>query len=195
MTLSININPEITLGDIISAISVLIALAAVMTTLWFENKRHKEVVFKEIYQQLELASIELFRFESENEELVTLLWEENKINEIKEGTASYFIYTNYVCQYLNLFEMSVRFKVEKVMPDDVFGSWITWIFDVCSAPGFKEVWQHCKYNYIEELRVVINKGLIILQKEQPVELSKNEFFQFMAQRYRSEIILKWLSAE
>lgn len=194
MILAYNFNPEITLGDIISAISVMIALMAVLTTLWFENKRHKEVAFKEIYQQLELASIELFRFESGNKHLVDLIWMESK-KEISSDPAEHFILTNYVCQYLNLFEMAVRFKKEKVMPDDVFGSWITWVFDLCSAPGFKKIWMHCKYNYISDLRIVINAGIHIAEKELPEHEARVEFFHFMAEKYKSELILKWFETE
>ncbi len=190
-----NFNPEVTLGDIISAISVLIALTAVLTTLWFENKRHKDVVFKEIYQQLELASIDLFRFESANKDLVSLLWETNNKKELSTDSADYFVFTDYVCQYLNLFEMAVRFKNEKVMPDDVFGSWITWIYELCTAPGFKKIWTHCKYNYISDFRIVINTGIKIYEKDLPAQEAKEDFFRFMAEKYSSETILNWFKTE
>lgn len=67
-------------ADLALLIGLLIQLAgfiAVIVIFLAQNKLNKRVIKREIYQRLELASIDLFRFELENPELTWRLYDEN----------------------------------------------------------------------------------------------------------------------
>ncbi|NVO09103.1 MAG: GNAT family N-acetyltransferase [Bacteroidales bacterium] len=177
-------NSNIDLGQIATAISLLIAVLTFIIKERSDIKRELRIANRETYQKLELASIDLFRFDAINIELSSILWGDY---EIPLDSGKRYAYLNYVCQILNLFEMSIRFKKEKVMPAEVFGSWVIWYYDLCERKNFKPIWSDVKMNYTCDLRKIIEKGICDAK-----EGRKKDFFAYVAREVNYNQIAKWL---
>ena len=98
-----------------------------------KSDQSNRIAQQEIYQTLELQSIELFRFEAANQLLVDMLWTNS---DLPVRHADRYQVKQYICQMLNLFEMAYRFRVHGIMPPDVFGSWVIWIWELSGRPVF-----------------------------------------------------------
>jgi hypothetical protein len=82
------------------------------------------------------------------------------------------------------------------MPPDVFGSWVIWFYDLCAADNFPSIWQDEKFNYLPDLREIMDNCILIIgrQKERGTpDDACEQFFEFMATRFKDEIIRSWLS--
>jgi len=102
----------------------------------------------------------------------------------------------YVTQVLNLFEIAVRFRKQNIMPSDVFGSWVIWFYDLCTADNFPSIWQDVRLNYLADLREIMDKCILLIeqQKERGTpDDAREQFFDFMATRFKDEVIRSWLS--
>ncbi len=146
-------------NGIAQLLGIIIAAILVVTTNSINAKRDRETTHQQIYQNLELASIDLFRFENnpETRSLISAVWADG---DVALNDVDRYRVQEYVCQFLNLFEMGVRFRRDDVMPHDVFGSWLIWIWELCGRPVFQALWEKdLKWNYIELLRNVISDGI------------------------------------
>lgn len=139
--------------------SIIVATAALLFQSRYQVSKEIAADGREIYQRLELASIDLFRFEAEQKELIRPLWEAGV--SVPPGDTEQVVFQNYVCQNLNLHEMAIRFRKGKIMPDEVFDSWIAWFWTLSNAPGFSKVWEDVREDYIAELQNTYNKGIEI----------------------------------
>lgn len=155
-------------GDFTSLVSVvaplaqmagiLIAALGVVVANIFTSQQEQKAASRAIYQKLEFGSIELFRFEADHPDLVQLLWFNDGSATMDEQQAHHF--EQYVCQYLNLFEMAVRLRIDRVMPPDIFASWVPWMYDLCRLPAFARLWRGgLRTHYIGTFRGLIDKGV------------------------------------
>lgn len=131
---------------------------AVITIFILQNRLHNRASKREIYQRLELASIDLFRFEIENSELTWRLYNEDY--EIpSEATREYREMINHVTQIVNLFEMIVKFRNEKIVNNKIFTSWIAWFWEMTQLKNFVKIWNEINLHYIDELKFIIETGI------------------------------------
>lgn len=132
-------------------------LALILITV-LQHQATKTVTKREIYQRLELASIDLFRFEFEHSERVFVLYSED---ETLPPTKSrqYRDVLNHVTQILNLFEMIVMFRREKIISPAIFASWVAWFWDMSQTPNFVIIWKDNSSNYTRELQFVLDSGV------------------------------------
>ena len=82
------------------------------------------------------------------------------------------------------------------MPPDVFGSWVIWFYDLCSADNFPAVWEDLRFNYLPDLRDIMDTCISIIaqQKRQGTpDAARKQFFDFMATRFEDDIIKSWLT--
>ena len=186
-----NINlTEISIDTIIQAISIIGAALTFVFAQSIEKKKDRKQANKESYQQLEFASIDLFRFEAENIELIRPIWEENR--EIpSKNTAEYIVLMNYVCQMLNLFEMAIKFRKDKTLLPEVFGTWIAWFQLLVMSPGFHEIWKDVRMDYLPELREIMDSGILIAKQETDKDLCKSNFYQFVSSVIKCDTISEW----
>lgn len=190
--MQLDFDGTITLDTLITSCSVLVAIVTFVVTHIVTRHRDRKVANREIYQQLELASNELFRFEGTNKELTVPLWDNNAALP-PEKTPAYNAFMNYVCQILNLFEMAIRFRREHIMPVDAFGSWVTWYYDVCSQRNFAPLWQTIRFNYTRDLRTVIDHGVALArQHATDSEAGRVTFFAYVAKQLNCPVIRDWL---
>lgn len=177
----------ISIDTIIQAISILAATLTFVIAQAIEKKKDRKQANRESYQQLEFASIDLFRFEAENIDLIRPIWEEDR--EIPDkNTAEYIVLMNYVCQILNLFEMALKFRRDKTLLPEVFGTWVAWFQLLICSPGFREIWKDVRMDYLPELREIMDGGIRITQQETDEDRTKEQFYQLISSVIRYDVI-------
>lgn len=181
---------QITPDTLVQIAAVMVAVTTFVIAQWAEGKRDREVANREIYQRLELASNDLFRFEAQNPDLIRPLWEEGAVTP-KEGTAEHMVAMNYVSQILNLFEMAIRFRKENVLNPEIFGTWVAWFWSVASAPGFKWYWSCSRTDYLPTIRQVMDKGLELATSPLPEEEARRSFYAQIAEIFDCPDIRGW----
>lgn len=153
---------ELDLGSIASILSIVAAALAIIISNRQQAYKELQATRDQIYQQLEIESINLFRFEVENVELTRVTWDDTvTFDELKKDNSKAYQVLQHLCQILNLFEMAVRFKRDGIAHEDVFKSWEAWIFDLCKSSIFLNYWyiEGVRKNYIELFQNIIDEGL------------------------------------
>jgi hypothetical protein len=147
---------------------------------------------QQLYQTLEIQSILLFRFENDNEDRVRSLWKKDLAPTDK---IEQFCVKEYICQILNLFEMAVRFQLQGVLPRNVFGSWVIWMWELCTREVFHQYWldkDDLPFNYLSELRGIVNTGIAIAQSCGECERNKRQyFFDAVSQELNCPEVRNW----
>ncbi|MDR0655821.1 MAG: GNAT family N-acetyltransferase [Treponema sp.] len=156
-------------------LAAMIALASFVYT----SKRQREIEKNSMYQQLELASIDCFRWESSNRsELSRIRQEYPNVSDEDE-----ILLETYCTQVMNLFELCIHNETKRTLPGKVFGSWLPWIYEFANAPGFDKIWSEIKLNYIPECRKVIeyaiknNERMFIIGICKKFHLKTNEWLE------------------
>ncbi|WP_321515860.1 GNAT family N-acetyltransferase [Marinifilum fragile] len=190
-----NINlTTISIDTIIQAFSIIAAALTFVIAQAFQKKKDRTQANRESYQQLEFASIDLFRFEAENIDLIRPIWEDDK--EIpNQNTAEYVVLMNYVCQMLNLFEMALKFRRDKTLLPEVFGTWIAWFQLLICAPGFRIIWKDVRMDYLPELREIMDGGIEIVQKETNDDQIEAKFHQLVSSILKCDMISNWVESK
>lgn len=181
---------QITPDTLVQIAALLVAVVTFVIAQGAEGKRDRDVANREIYQRLELSSNELFRFEAQNPDLIRPLWEEGAVIP-RDGTAEHMASMNYVCQILNLFEMAIRFRKEKVLSADIFGTWVAWFWAVAGAPGFGWYWSNSRGDYLPTIRKIMDKGLELSSSPLPEVEAKRSFYEYVAGIFDCPDIRNW----
>jgi hypothetical protein len=129
---------------------------AVIFILQLRINRH--IAKREIYQKIEFASIDLFRFENQNSDKCWRLYDDEYILP-SENSKEYWEVLNHVTQILNLFEMTCEFRKEQIINDEIFCTWVPWFWDISQKRTLVKLWPDLKKNYSEELQKVIDTGI------------------------------------
>lgn len=186
--------------------TIVVGIVTFIFLRWWELRRDSRAANREIYQRLELASVELFRFDGKEQEIVAPLHDDKReIPDETRNPVQYNAYLNYICQIMNLFEMAARFRREHVMPAEVFGSWVTWFYDVCQKKNFKPIWWAVRLNYTCDLRILMDEGVRIADRierfnenaEEKIdrEEGRKEFFDFVAGKYKCSHVKLWMKCQ
>ena len=178
---------------LLQIISLFIALATFIIARAIEKKRDRRIANRDTYQKLELASIDLFRFEATNLDLIRPVWEKDEPIPA-QGTAEFKATSNYVCQMLNLFELAIKFREDKILPPDVFGSWVAWFHDLVTAPGFPVFWEDQKWDYLPQLRNIMNSGLHLIEEEPDEEVMESRFYEYVSHVFKCDVVAGWTDA-
>jgi hypothetical protein len=191
---SINLFTKLHYGTVISAATVLISAFGIIFAFVMGSEQSTRQSRQQLYQKLEIQSIELFRFESGTPDVVANLWFGFTGSEPRESVARYRT-REYVCQILNLFEMAVRFQLQGVFPKDVFGSWVIWMWELCNCKVFQEFWtdpEDLPHNYVRDLRFIINKGVKIAREcNHTKSEARDEFFRVVSKRLNCSEVEAW----
>lgn len=135
--------------------SALFAYFTYFHSLRRSRKREMEQAYRETYLTLELAANDVFRFEADHPELVRQIFEKGAVLPAEEA-AERVILLDYVCQILNLFELATRFRCEQIVPKDIFESWVAWMYQIWTAPGFITLWPTIRHDYTEGLQKIMD---------------------------------------
>ena len=191
--------PELSYDLLIRSASILISALGIAFTYVMSSEQTNRNSKQQLYQTLELQSIELFRFECEHPDLVRRLWFESAgdFSHQPEDPTSRYCVRQYACQMLNLFEMATRFRTHRVLPQDVFGSWVIWIWELCDCKGFQELWlseDDLPSNYVRDFRDVITAGVrISVSGHGTPQQNCIEFFKEVAERLNCWEIEQWFA--
>jgi hypothetical protein len=178
--------PKWTIDTIVTALGFSFACLS----FYLQGRHEARDKKRDTYQKLELASIDLFRFEVANPAVVDGLNIRGGLP--AEGTAARKAVESYVYQILNLFEMAVRFREEDVMPPDVFGSWVIWFHDLCCAENFPLLWPDMQLNYLPDLRRIMTEGIRLVAGNE-CEATRAQFFALVAEQVCDPTIRNWLT--
>jgi len=178
---------QVSLDTLIAAASLL----AGFFLLWLQSRKEQSIQVREIYQRLELASIDMFRYEAENPTVTATFWSLEDI-ETDDADMEYKLEAH-ATQLLNLFEIALRARREGTVPADVFGSWVIWLWSLCCAPTFRRIWheEELGLNYVEDLERLIVHGLSLQNKKDGV--GRKAFFNFVATELDCPEVARWLS--
>ena len=89
----------IQIDTLVQVVSIAVAAITFIIAQRAEHKRRWEADNREVYQRLELAAIDLYRFDSEHPEVSKHIWEEG-VPLPPTGTALRFGVESCVCQHL-----------------------------------------------------------------------------------------------
>lgn len=175
--------------------TIAVTAVSVVFTYILKSDQSNRTAKQHIYQSLELQSIDLFRFESGNTDLVRALW---NADQPPDNDTEHYQLKQYVCQMLNLFEMAYRFRVDGTMAPTVFGSWVIWIWELCNTPVFQALWADeedgLPLNYVPEFRGAVDLAVDIATKPEPMDAAarRTEFFNKLARRIGCDEVERWL---
>lgn len=195
------------INNLLQMVGIIVAAAMIVVTNRMNARQTNENSRQQIYQTLELQSIELFRYETTNPELFALLWHPEKITAPDDGTpptpeeerqSNIRIYQlrQYICQMLNLFEMAVRFRIDGIVLPEVFGSWVIWMWELCLEEVFQQHWDNgihgLRFNYIPDFRRLMDKGVDLAREKGDDGIE--EFFTYVSRDILGECqdVLDWM---
>ncbi|MDK9707191.1 MAG: hypothetical protein OEL83_09080 [Desulforhopalus sp.] len=160
--MGLNDQVQLDLQSIANVVGIASAALALVISNRLASENELESSRNQIYQQLEFQSIQQFRFEIDHVDLARIIWEDSEsYAELKKDDDRSYQVLQLICQVLNLFEMAFRFKADGIIHDDVFNSWVAWIYDLCSSEIFLHYWylEGIRDNYIVLFQESIDLGL------------------------------------
>lgn len=151
--------------NLVEISAILVGFATVIALIMTLEKSN-EIQKTDVYQRLEFASIDLFRFEIEQTDKTWRLYDPkfniemdttilNPTSDVLTQEAMEMI--NHITQLLNLFGMSVELHNKGIIHDEHFAPWIKWIYFITSLESFKILWYGAELgeHYKEDLKELI----------------------------------------
>ena len=178
-------------GQGVANLIAFVAFTLALMSYIYTSVREHRVEKSAAYLQLELASIEIFRFRSAHWD--TIRWAEgkqvetNKCQDQLEEEADQFYY-----QCLNLFEVCSRFRHARIVTPDIYGSWVAWFYETLESPYFRKRWAavYCD-NYTTELRRVFEIGMALDWVSGDDLSRRQQFYQGVGRFLDCPIIRNW----
>jgi hypothetical protein len=153
---------------VIVAFSGLLVAIIALVSFISTSIRQRETEKNSIYQRLELASIEFFRWESENRKELS----EKKKEYPNDSDEDKKLVETYYTQAMNLFELCIHNKKTQTLPGNVFGSWLPWIYEFAHELGFDKMWPEIRLNYLPECRKVMECAIKNKKDDFIIEMCK-----------------------
>lgn len=184
---------------LIAGVVTLLSLVPLVIGYMKNSEAEQELAQREIYQRLELASIDLFRFECVHPQVAALLWDlqdgENATDHVaKLSFTDGYALRAYLFQLLNLFEMATRFRAIGIMDREAFGSWVIWMADVAGNPRFQVVWGEVRTNYVGLLQRTFNDGIAAIARaaaDPEPSAQERAFFHAVGDVFDCDTIRRW----
>jgi len=180
------------LSDLPSLIGVLSLISTAVIFLAQQVKSNK-INKMAVYQQLEIASIDLFRYESDNIHIL-LPFQSTTPAATPPTEENSKIFENYIFQTMNLFEMATKHRKQKMIEPDVFGSWVKWFYDILLMHGFRDIWPEIKFNYTKEVRDLFDEAVANFDFEDDENKRLQDFFQHAGDVINCATTRNWTSS-
>ena len=185
--------------DVLAQIAgIVVSAAGIVFTYIMKSEQSNKTANHKIYQTLELPAVDLFRFEIDHPDLIEALWFSEpppKPTSKAEKVQEYCV-KQYICQMLNLFEMAYRFRVQGIMGDDVFGSWVIWMWGLCCSPVFRHYWNDgigLPQNYVADFSALMQAGVDLYDENKDEDELCREFFKIVSGRLNCRVVEDWLA--
>ena len=145
-------------GDIIQLVSIVVGIIVFVVS----SHMTRNITKREVYQRLELASIDLFRFEMGKNKTAWRLYDSSfSVSTVGKDSQEGQEVLNHVTQLLNLFEMCVELRNDKIVDNKIFSTWLKWIFEIASLDNFQYLWKENLHNhYTDHLGELIRTKLL-----------------------------------
>ncbi|WP_233548406.1 hypothetical protein [Aurantiacibacter zhengii] len=115
------------------------------------------------YLQLEIASIDTFRFRAEYAYAIQWSLTGSNPKRLNTGMLAEQV-DQYYFQCLNLFEVASRFRKAKIIAPEIYASWVAWFFEALEVRYFRENWQDNYHdNYTRELQRIFDGGIALFE--------------------------------
>jgi len=187
MELSSLIESILPFTEIISTIVLII-------TLWImfkEFQRSNKVRRQDMYTNLELSSIDLFKMVIEHPELKKIY--NIKINKKLSDTENKQL-SEYTASLLNLFEIHFNLRLSGDIDPIIFATWMPWLYELCRSEYFKKIWMDLQKHYVPRFRNFIN-SLIEVTENTKEPLKEKVFYERASQLMDNDPIIKnWLTS-
>jgi hypothetical protein len=159
-----------------------------------ENRQ--KVLKAQIYQQLETTSLDFFKWRIEHKDIANAM-NDPECSFNQPNDKEFWVLEEYACIQLNLFEMAIRFRKEKYFEENIFYSWLAWMFELSIEHNFPVVWQNVRRHYIGELREIMDAGVSTAKMYHNRELAslntaRDDFYRKCAQIKDLKNAEKWL---
>lgn len=146
---------------------------------------------RDTYLKLELSSNEIFRFEAEYASILAA-YKGAAAPGAAMRAEDDLVAENYYLQQLNLFEISARFRRTAIMEKSVFGSWVSWYYEVLTSWFFRANWPFMREHYTPELRDLFDAPVAQFDGFTDDAARKRAFFRHAAKVMGCPVIRDWL---
>mgnify|MGYP000923185130 CR=1 FL=1 len=190
-------------------LGIVIAAAMIVLTNLVNAKQQNQTAQHKIYQTLELQSVQLFQWEIDHPKQVKQLWFSDRL---PASEFEQYLLRQYVCQILNLSEMATRFRKEGIVAEEVYGSWVIWMWELCDLPVFHELWRGpggIWTNYVATFRDIMSTGVEIsspisargnrkprISEEEKARIAQEncgKFFAAVSKKFNCPVVELWLT--
>ena len=175
------------IADYIAVIAVVVTVGTFGFRAWKETR----IMKFNMYQNLEFASNELFRFEAENHAKIDPFMSMNAPD--TEPTMTRSVINNYLYQTLNLFEIAAAYRAEKLIEPAVYGSWVIWYYNTLNSWYFRQSWEEIRINYTPTLRNIFDDPVSRFDFQFDEEDRRQRFFEHVAKLMKCEDVGSWLT--
>lgn len=192
--------------DLIAILSAAIAFAAFLAAFWYSRGARRDSLRVEksnAYLELEVASSEVFKYESEH---ATALKPYRKTRVAPTARAKLLAdgekaaaCDNLYYQTLNLFEVCTRFRRQDIIEHEVFASWVAWFYHTLDDWYFRHQWPEIRPNYTSDVRDIFDLGMRAFEEfgdsdDPEVDAARQaRFYQWVAAHMQCTEIADWLS--
>jgi hypothetical protein len=193
-------------SNLLSVAGFIVSAVGILFTYLMRSEQANRTANQQIYQTLELQSVQLFRFEADHPKLVRELWftpvrlrPELRMKEEElssEQNTDIYVLRQYICQMLNLFEMAYRFRARGIMEAEVFSSWVIWMWELCESEVFRVFWRKddgLGANYVTRFSEAMENGVVLCDIEQSKPARMRKFFEYFAENLDCPEIRTWLA--
>ncbi len=113
------------------------------------------------YLQLEIASIDTFRFRAEYAYAIQWSLTGSNPKRLNTGILAEQV-DQYYYQCLNLFEVASRFRKARIIAPEIYASWVAWFFEALEVRYFRDRWREVySDNYTHELQDIFDGGIAL----------------------------------
>lgn len=215
--MEITFSHSISIGDVVQTLGIGIALV----TFYFQNRAQLKAQRHDVYQNLEIESNEIFKFEASHRDEIlgfksriaaaSFVAEQARGDMDGKAAEKYMLARKYYENTCNIFEVAARLRRADIVPHEVFGSWVAWYFDTLCEWGFRAAWGDLRDNYTSEMRSVFddfvtrlikqwdipaaraaNGGEALLPSDSDVEALRRDFYRHVGTYFHCKAILNWL---
>jgi hypothetical protein len=176
----------------VQSFAAIAGLIITLTVFTLQQRSANKARIRDTYLKLELSSNEIFRFEAANAVALALYIEEAPPTGERRSDDD-LLAENFYLQQLNLFEVSVRFRQTNIMEKSVFGSWVSWYYEVLTSWFFREKWPGLRAHYTPELRDIFDGPVASFGAFADEEARRREFFRHVGKLMRCKVIRDWLN--
>ena len=166
---NIKLDFKLSIAEIMAMMQGILILLAV-AFYFFETHRETAIAQREMYQNLEFKSIEIFQFEIKEIEQIWPLFDDNEMAPAPK-TKEWWIIASHICSIMNLFEMIIEFRSDNKIDSKIFLTWVAWFWTISSKDNFAKLWVDLQTNYTPELKMIMKKGIEI--KKQLIKDNKD----------------------